>query len=124
MKSLIFIAFLTLQSANYAWACGCSHPQSIESMHGEWSFAFVGRVESVERTEEKGVISEVVMFDVINNITDVKDGKAKVLFRKGGTSCDLEEPNFKIGEIYTLTMSKRIDVNLYYNNYCDLRARH
>lgn len=124
MKSFLIILFLFSQLISSAWGCGCDQPRSLEAMDGSWSFAFVDKVELVECSVEDGITTEIVLFDVIKNITDVKGGKARVLFRKGLTSCDLVEPNFKVGETFTLTMNRRIDVNLYYNNFCNLRLKH
>lgn len=123
MRSILLVAALTLYASN-AIACGCNNPTTLEELNGNWAFAFIGKVEEVERSEEGGIITEIVTFDVIQNLTDVKDKKARVLFRKGWNSCDLIEPSFKQGETYTLTLTGRIDVNLYYNNFCNLRLKH
>jgi hypothetical protein len=120
-KSLL--ATLSLLASCNAGACGCSSPSSLSDTK-DWSYAFVGEVIAVQRTQRNGIIEELVTFQVTQNITDVKGGSVKVLFRKGLTSCDLIEPNFRKGESYTITTRSGFENGALYSNFCDLRKKH
>lgn len=106
----------------YAISCECIHPLTLGD--AGWSYAFKGRVTHIERIEENNRAQEIVMFEVLENITDVKSKVQKVIFRKGYDICDIEEPYFAIGDIYTITSMGNIETNLLYNNYCNLRLKH
>ena len=116
------IAALIILTPSPALTCECIHPQSLKD--SGWSYAFKGEVISVKRTEDNGIVEEIVTFNVIRNITDVKSKIQRVLFRKGVEPCDIIEPKFKASEIYTITAMRNIQTNLLYNNYCNLRLKH
>lgn len=122
MKYLYVIVVMIALLPGRAFSCECKHPQSLNE--GGWSYAFKGGVISVDRINENGRVKEIVTFQVLINITDVKRKKQKVLFRKGYEPCDKQEPNFKVGETYTITSMGNIETNLLYNNYCNLRKKH
>jgi hypothetical protein len=123
MRSTLLLAALIAISAPSGWACECSSPSSLSEAK-DWSYAFVGDVVAVERKQAGDVVEELVTFQVTKNVTDVKGGTVRVLFRKGVAPCDRAEPKFGVGESYTITSrSGMIATNVLYNDFCDLRLR-
>jgi len=124
---LIFIA-LNLLLASKVLACGCNHPKSFEVAYMPGN-AFVGEVISVERVEEDDITTEHVIFKMIEIIKSDEKEFIEVEFFGGWSSCDLHEPNFKVGEVYKLTtrmyfgdrFNPKTKRKIYYSNFCDVR---
>jgi hypothetical protein len=123
MLPKLILATLFFLVSSEVMACGCSSPTSLSEVR-DWGFAFTGEVVAVERTENDGVIKELVTFRIIKSITDSEKKSVRVVFFKNLTSCDLVEPNFKKGENYTITTRSSLrDDGVLYSNFCDLRQK-
>jgi hypothetical protein len=79
-----------------------------------------------------GVHTQTVEFTVLDMIKGTRPATILVEMSNWPTSCDLEEPNFKVGEQYLMSAFEvrysdparnNGPIKLYYNNYCCLRER-
>jgi hypothetical protein len=136
MRKYLSLVVLALASQS-ALACGCSKPSQPAEV-GDYVHIFEGIVTSVEGSSEDGVVRQLVTFQVSKHVAGPWVTHVTVSFTSGTTSCDLETPQFAVGEkwlisdndIYLAEDNEGIDdaedlvpSGTYSGNYCSLRER-
>jgi len=131
-KYLAYLAFMLLSQA--ASACGCSKPHSPADVRYH-AHIFEGLVTSVSESYDQGVLVQAVTFKVRKLIAGPTVEVVSVSFG-GSTSCDLEKPNFVVGQTWLISdsdvylakdnvgvkdASKLVPSGTYEGNYCSLR---
>ena len=139
MTALRLSAYLILWlTCGVAFACGCSKPDSPGEVHS-FVHMFKGRVVEVTTRnvpEFRYKTQQVVTFAVLRVIDGPPVSTVTVEFG-GATSCDLENPDFRVGQIYRISdhdiylASEQSPTRLpgeslrpsgrYFGNYCSLR---
>lgn len=127
----IAIFFITLLFSTSVFPCGCDKPHSSDEVLS-YVHIFKGRVLSVTQEDE---FIQSVHFKVLDLIAGPAIKEISVTFG-GFTSCDLETPNFIVGQTYLIsdhniylekdnagiTDPKKLKPSGMYNsNYCSLR---
>lgn len=121
-------ALCLLAAASHAFACGCSKPHTPDEVR-HFTHIFKGQVQSVRTSYEHGFVQQTVGFLVIEPIKGPASAWLEVSFG-GPTSCDLETPDFKLGQVYLISDHDRGTVwhtwpptQQHTGNYCSLRER-
>lgn len=97
-KIAALLAFLWSSSV---FACGCSTPRSPDEVQS-YVHVFRGRVVDVVSSTEFGYPKQIVNFSVLEKFKGPSMSKVVVEFG-GSTSCDLEKPNFVVGQNYLIS---------------------
>ena len=100
MKGWILLALMALASPA-SWACGCGKPSTPEEVR-YFVHMFKGQVLRSLTSYEYGALHQTVTFKVLEHIRGPASDAVTVSFG-GRTSCDLEEPAFKVGQVYLIS---------------------
>jgi len=100
MKGWLVFLLLALTSP-VSLACGCSKPHTPEEMQ-HFVHMFKGRVLRSLTSYDYGVLHQTVEFKVLEHIRGAASDSITVSFG-GPTSCDLEAPAFKVGQVYLIS---------------------
>ena len=102
-----WLVFLLLALASPAsFACGCSKPHTPEEIQ-YFVHMFKGQVLRSLTSYDHRTMYQTVEFKVLEHIRGVASHSVTVTFG-GPTSCDLETPAFKVGQVYLIS-----DFNVY-----------
>lgn len=131
----IAAALLAVLWSSSVFACGCSKPRSPDDVRS-FVHVFRGRVVEVASSIEFGYSKQVVNFSVLEALKGPSVSKIIVEFG-GSTSCDLEKPDFAVGQDYLISdhhmylasqQSKNVSVGgslhpsgRFTGNFCSLR---
>ena len=117
-------------------ACGCSKPRTPEDVNS-YAHIFEGQVRSVTESSALGFRQQTVVFKVRRHLAGPTDDAITVEFG-GSTSCDLERPDFHVGQVYLISdhpiylakdnigikdPDQLVPSGRYHSNYCSLRER-
>jgi hypothetical protein len=136
LRYLAFIAVALLAAAR-AGACGCDRQTSARHPHVDKyaTVIFVGDVVEVSAPDSNGVV--LITFKVVEPRRGVRGEMVTIEVHNGGTSCDVQEASFQVGERFLMSGTSMEPADSaadavkrelagrprYYNNYCGLRER-
>lgn len=99
-KRWILLLLLALASPA-SRACGCDKPKTPEQVR-YFVHMFKGQVLRSLTSYEYGALHQTVEFKVLEHIRGAPSDSITVSFG-GKTSCDLEKPAFKVGQVYLIS---------------------
>ncbi len=130
MKILICFVFVLLTIE--CFGCGCSKPHKVEDVIGRAAYIFYGTVidiNTINNKTEEGIVLNLstrykVKFSLDSIVFGTKANDIEITFREGGTSCDLEKFDLKIGDRYLISAFEYVKPkNQFFYNFCCLRNK-
>ncbi len=117
-------------------ACGCGKPRTADAVNS-YVHIVEGVVRAVTPSSARGYRQQTVVFDVRRHLAGPPDERITIEFG-GNTSCDLESPDFQVGQVYLISdyhiylakdnvgikdADQWVPSGRYDSNYCSLRER-